>query len=472
MDTPKGLQAFYPTPNPKYEPGKPYRETEEALKHDYKTRPPSELAKKDLELRRNFYDRTGKDLATDLADKQTNGNSEDKGANGSTGGLTAKQIDGIAKDSKKPTYCTSCGIDCSLINYHYTKDIPSETKVSSIDVCAPCMAEGRYPSNTELTDYIRQEEPNFARIPEKDAPWKDSEVLRLLEALEKFDEDWNEIASHVRSRTREECVVKFLQLEIEDQYLEPEISGPTYQGLEAGRIPFSQGDNPVLSVLGFLTGLSEPSVAAAAGGRAIDEQTKRMRQRLEAGIGGEANGRGQETGGALKGEDMMEVENANSPQPNSSNQVAVAEAEDHSKDVANHIFAAAGTRAAALASNEEREMTRLVSAAVNTTLEKFELKMDQFKEMEAALQSERRELERERQQLFLDRLAFRKRVVETQEALQRATLTGGEEGTRMAQSVPVGGGESMMFQGAGGAERMSNMQPLSAGGAGSVSHEI
>ena len=434
--------------------------------------PASGKAKQNLELRRNFYDRTGKDLVADLSDKQTNGNGEEKGANGNTGGLAAKQIDDIAKDGKKPTYCSSCGIDCSLVSYHYTKDIPPETKVSSIDICSPCMADARYPSTTEATDYVRQEDPNFSKIPDKDSAWTDSEVLRLLEALEKFDEDWNEIAQHVRTRTREECVVKFLQLEIEDQYLEPEISGPSYEGLEAGRVPFSQGDNPVLSVLGFLTGLSEPSVAAAAGGRAIDEQTKRMRRRLENGMGGEANGKGKEKQGGVKGEDMMEVDNVNSPQPDQSNQVAVAKAQDPTTDVANTIFAAAGARAAALASNEEREMTRLVSAAVNTTLQKFELKLNQFQDMEAALQSERRELERGRQQLFLDRLAFRKRVVETQEALKRATLTGGDEGARMAQDIPVGGGERMMFQSAGGAEKVGNMPPLSTAAPGYLSHEI
>ena len=473
MDTPSGLQPFYPTPNLQLQPGKSYKDTEEALQNDLKTLPASEKAKQNLELRRNIYDRTGKDLATDLADKQTNGNGEDKGANGTAGGPTTKQMEDIAKDRKKPTYCNSCGIDCSFVNYHYTKtNNPAETKIPSIDLCPPCMAEARYPHTTEAKDYVRHEDPSFSKIPDGDATWSDSELLRLLEALEKFDEDWNEIAQHVRTRTREECVVKFLQLEIEDHFLEPEISGPSYQGLEAGRIPFSQGDNPVLSVLGFLTGLSEPSVAAAAGGRAIEEQTKRMRKRLENGMGDDTNGKGKEKEGAVKGEELMEVENVDSPQPDHTNQIAVAEARDPMNDVANTTFAAAAARAAALASNEEREMTRLVSAAVNTTLQKFELKLQQFQEMEVSLQAERRELERGRQQLFLDRLAFRKRVVETQEVLKRATLTGGEERARMAQDIPVSGRERMVLQGPQGEDRVGNMQPLSTGAPGYLSHEI
>lgn len=456
--------------------GLPHPSTEKALENDFTELPATHKAKQNLELRRNIYDRAGKDIATDLNGKQTNGNGEQKGPNGIAGGPTTKQIEEIAKDAKTPTYCNSCGIDCSTSYYHYSKtNNPAETKIPSIDLCPPCMTEARYPSSTEAKDYVRHDDPNFSKVPDKNEPWSDSEVLRLLEALEKFDEDWNEIAQHVRTRTREECVVKFLQLEIEDQYLEPDVSGPSYQGLEAGRIPFSQGDNPVLSVLGFLTGLSEPSVAAAAGGRAIEEQTKRMRKRLENGMGDESSDdKGKEKEGAVKGEEAMEIDNADPavPQPDRNNEVAIAEPRDPMRDVANTTFAAAAARAAALASNEEREMTRLVSAAVNTTLQKFELKLQQFQEMEASLEAERQELERGRQQLMLDRLMFRKRVVETQEALKRASLTGGEEGARMAQDIPVGGGERMVFQGASGAEKLSNMQPLSAGAQGYANHEI
>lgn len=478
MDTPAGLQPFYPTPNPKLQEGRPFADTEEALQHDLKNLPASAKAKQNLELRRNVYDRNGKDLTTDIADKQTNGNGGDKSANGTAGGPATKQMEDVAKDAKKPTYCGSCGIDCSSLYYHYSKtNNAAESKIPSFDFCPPCMTEARYPKGLEAKDFVRHEDPSFSQMPDRDAPWTDSEVLRLLEALEKFDEDWNEIAQHVRTRTREECVVKFLQLEIEDQYLEPEVSGPSYQGLEAGRIPFSQSDNPVLSVLGFLTGLSEPAVAAAAGERSIEEQTKRMRKRLENGMGDGTDDKGKDKDGSVKGEESMEIDNVDVSQPDKTDpsSAAVESRPDPMKAVANTTFAAAAARAAALASNEEREMTRLVSAAVNTTLQKFELKLQQFQEMEKALEAERRELKRGQQQLFLDRLAFRKRVVDTQEALKRASLAGGEEGAKMAQDIPVGGGERMVFQGVGGAaaeNKLNGMQPLSAGAPGYSSHEI
>ena len=124
-------------------------------------------------------------------------------------------------------------------------------------------------------------------------------------------------------------------------------------------------------------------------------------------------------------------------------------------------LATIAARAGGLASHEEREMTRLVSAAVNTTLVKLELKLKQFNEMEQILQAERRELERGRQQLFLDRLAFKKRVKDVQQGLMTAAATGGQQGIQMAQNV-MAGGEKLSFQGV--PVGAGSVPPLSAEG--------
>lgn len=334
-------------------------------------------------------------------------------------------------------FCTSCAIDCTKGRFHYAKSTSHVPNVKSIDFCASCFWDARINQNTSQTDFVWLED-KAEGIPDKDAPWTDAETLLLLEALERFDENWNQIADYVGTRTREECVLKFLQLEIEDKYIETDVSGPNFGVIDEGRIPFSQSDNPVLSVLGYLASLSEPSVAAAAAGRSIEEMSKIRRRRLENGQGGD-----EKASSPTKAEDSMEMDTTSSPQAHDENQIAAPEkpqSRDAMRDVANTTFATAAARAAALASNEEREMTRLVSAAVNVTLEKMELKLQQFSEMEAALQTERRELEKGRQLLFLDRLAFRKRVTETQEALRNATLRGGEEGARIAGDISVGTG--------------------------------
>ncbi|KAG8528541.1 uncharacterized protein KY384_007459 [Bacidia gigantensis] len=421
-DTPRGLQTFQPSPEVKREPGRPFEPTENAISKAYKGATDQERVDFNLEIGRNIYDHKGRDLTAALKEKpQTNG--ENGIINGITeGDSTSKALEEITKENEKRTvYCRSCAIECTKGYFHYAKAIPKEAKLESLDVCAPCLWDQRISDRTNQSDFVWMEDKN-ERIPEKDAPWTDAELLLLLEALERFDENWNQIADYVGTRTREECVLKFLQLEIEDKYLEPETNGPSYGALDQGRVPFSQSDNPVLSVLGYLASLSEPSVAAAAAGRSIDEVTKFRRKRLENGQGGDPQDK------VSRAEDSMEVDGGASPAVNRLTESDRPSPRDMMRDVANTTFATAAARAAALASNEERELTRLVSATVNVQFEKLELKLKQFSEMEKALQAERRELERGRQQLFLDRLIFRKRVLETQEALKNTSPNGGDDG--------------------------------------------
>jgi len=100
--------------------------------------------------------------------------------------------------------------------------------------------------------------------------WSDQEVLLLLEGVEMYDDDWLKIEEHVGSRSAQQCLRKFLELPIEDPYLNSEGSmGP----LRFGRIPFEQADNPVMSVVAFLAGVVSPGVASEAAKTALRELT-------------------------------------------------------------------------------------------------------------------------------------------------------------------------------------------------------
>ncbi|RRT42900.1 hypothetical protein B296_00056804 [Ensete ventricosum] len=50
--------------------------------------------------------------------------------------------------------------------------------------------------------------------------WTDQETLLLLEALELFGENWNETAEHVATKTKAQCILHFLQMPIEDSFIE------------------------------------------------------------------------------------------------------------------------------------------------------------------------------------------------------------------------------------------------------------
>ncbi|KAG9781965.1 SWI/SNF and RSC complexes subunit ssr2 [Exophiala dermatitidis] len=488
-DTPRGLQPFQPAQNTFTTPGKPHPSTERA-----KSTTPAAKADLNLELRRSVYDEKGKEIkaSEEPAEKQTNGEGTAAANGKSTDDATTatKAMESAAREPLKTFNCYACGIDCTRCRFHYARSDPvsgsNNPAEAKYDLCPNCYFQSRMPSNHRSSDFVKMEEPAYSHIPDKDAPWTDSELLLLLEALETFDDDWNQVSKHVGTRTKEECVLKFLQLDIQDQFLEDSALGASTMKFLSGRTPISQLENPVMSVISFLAQMTDPSVVTAATGRSIAAMQKELRRQLEKGMGGDKQQSAapekekeqqqpQQTDKEnVKSEDRMDVDAPASAAEQTSASASAdaeksAEKEKSSSDVISQIattaLATGAARASALASHEEREITRMVGAAVNLTLQKLELKMDQFAEMEEIVQAERRDLEKGRQQLFLDRLSFRKRMKDTLRTFQQASLKSAEEGTRMMQdSLNAHAGQRFGFQSDnGGSGEQQTIAPPAGG---------
>ncbi|KAK3944795.1 SWI/SNF and RSC complexes subunit ssr2 [Diplogelasinospora grovesii] len=445
-DTPRGLQPWQPAADPALIDGKQNKDTD--AKASATPAPKSEL---NLEVGRNIYEANAKNNKLNKADNKTNGDTP------TTNGVSG--MDELTKAPIVKVNCCNCGVDCTRVYYHSSQ--ADQNSKAKYDLCPSCYLEGRLPGNQTTSHYTRMENPTYTSVLDRDAPWSDAEILRLLEALERYDDDWGEIAEYVGTRTREECVLQFLQLDIEDKYLESEkLEAPIglqMLGSHGGQLPFSHADNPVMSVVGFLASLADPASTAAAANKSAELLKQNLRNRLEAGPqqdgAAQINGKGKEK----EGEDSMEVDIRHEV---TTTTTMTTTTRTTTNLLANIPLATIGARAGGLASHEEREMTRLVSAAVNITLEKMELKLKYFNEMESILQAERRDLERARQQLFLDRLAFKRRVREVQEGLKSAAAVGGEQGMRMAQELMTDG-DRMSFQ---APPSVGSVQPLSADG--------
>ena len=384
-----------------------------------------------MEIGRNIYEANPQGTPIKKPENKPNGETP------TTNGVSNTEDANKSPISK--VHCYMCSNDCTRIYYHCAQADP--TSKTKYDVCANCFNEGRLPANHNSTMYTKMENPRYTSVLDRDAPWSDAEILRLLEGLERFDDDWSEIAEHVGTRTREECVLQFLQLDIEEKYLDSENSvhaptGLSMLGSQQGQLPFSQVDNPVMSVVGFLASLADPASTAAAASKSADELKRNLRKQLEAGNNSEnaqPNGEDKEQG------DSMDVDVR---QETTTTTTTTSTTTTKTTSLASIPLASMGARAAGFASHEEREMTRLVSAAANVTLQKLELKLKYFNEMEAILRAERRDLERGRQQLFLDRLAFKQRVRGVQEGLKAASAVGGEQGARLAAEA-MGEGERL-----------------------------
>lgn len=108
-------------------------------------------------------------------------------------------------------HCNSCSADCSRKRYHCQKQ-------ADYDLCTECFTSGKFDSDMSPSDFILMEPADAAGA--SSGKWTDQETLLLLEALELYKENWNEIAEHVATKTKAQCILHFVQMPIEDPFMD------------------------------------------------------------------------------------------------------------------------------------------------------------------------------------------------------------------------------------------------------------
>jgi SWI/SNF related-matrix-associated actin-dependent regulator of chromatin subfamily C len=408
--------------------------------------------------------------------------------------VNMEKLEQKTKTPPRKVFCNSCGVDTSRVYFHNAKpDASGQLNFvggTKMEICPRCLVGHLYPKSFQPEHFAKVEQKEYPGVLDSEQEWSDEEVLRLLEGLEVHDDDWNAVANMVETKTREQCVMKFLQLEIEDKYLESDIpqsdnAVPSVKFLRdleylaEGRMPIYHGDNPILSVVSFMAGLAPANVtgAAVAAQRSVKQMRQIMQEKIDK-VDAAPSEKGKEKEGEVKNEDAMEVDSSTEA---GAVLTAGAEASD---PLATLPFALSAARASALASHEERHVTRLVSGAVNLQLQKLQLKMSHFNDFEKLLSAERRDLQRRRQQLFMDRLNFQRRVRALEDATKKINSNLGGQGlpgalnhedaisalTEAIQTFGVGKGEEGV-----GAKRDSvdeGVQPVAEGAEGFARQEI
>ncbi|GAV73735.1 Myb_DNA-binding domain-containing protein/ZZ domain-containing protein/SWIRM domain-containing protein [Cephalotus follicularis] len=108
-------------------------------------------------------------------------------------------------------HCNSCSADCSRKRYHCQKQ-------ADFDLCTDCFNNRKFGSGMFSSDFILMEPAEAPGL--SGGKWTDQETLLLLEALELYKENWNEIAEHVATKTKAQCILHFVQMPIEDTFLD------------------------------------------------------------------------------------------------------------------------------------------------------------------------------------------------------------------------------------------------------------
>ncbi|PFH34694.1 hypothetical protein BESB_067270 [Besnoitia besnoiti] len=328
---------------------------------------------------------------------------------------SARVPDSHPKAGEGPWRCVSCGKIC-LYSYYVLR--PAGTAGISLGVldncvwCLRCFSDGRYPSALTERHFLKVGLPLLGGEG-KDGKWTLEETERLIEGIEKYLHDWNEVAAHVGGgRTAQMCVERFIQLPIQ----EPLASCGSGER-DAG--PFRHFENPLSSLLAFMASTVHPSITAAAARAAV---------RKAVALAGDSEARAKESGSedaaaAAEGDDSEavaageEAKKAAALKPwaqREENRGLIADCE---LQVACATALAAGaSEARQLAKLEEKEIGKLMADVVKLQLEKLELKMKRMQVLQTRIAQSKAAMETKFAQLLNEHRDLAAELVKTKEA--------------------------------------------------------
>ncbi|KAK6938377.1 SANT/Myb domain, partial [Dillenia turbinata] len=328
-------------------------------------------------------------------------------------------LDTRIRERLSENHCNYCSRPLAIVYYQSQKEV-------DVFLCPDCFHEGRFITGHSSLDFVRVDSTKDYGDLDAES-WTDQETLLLLEAMELYHDNWNEIAEHVGTKSKAQCILHFVRMPMEDRLLEnidaPALSvsnnlhneddsrrsypnsngGPTASNLQEpdteSKIPFGNSGNPVMSLVAFLASSVGPRVAAAcahASLAALSEEDKlgsagNMGKRISENIyGRDAGPQGQTANSSKQKDDNPE-------------EVMLLSAEKV-QNATKAGLAAAAVKAKLFADHEEREIQRLAANIINHQLKRLELKLKQFAEVETLLMKECEQVERARQRLAAERV--------------------------------------------------------------------
>ena len=307
--------------------------------------------------------------------------------------------------------------------------------------------------------------------------WTKEDVRSMLEAIEKYPYDWDAVAD-VLGKDKVAVVRKFVQQTTEDNLAEENV-GPLR--FNSNHIPFSKSENPVLSVLAFLTSTLDPELLEAALGRTrkvvYDRIERAKKEESSKSASTEKKDDSEKNGGSgsTKEEENLSSEKNNSEmdldlgldlnldgekpdskeKANDKEHTGDADATKSPKESKNDgsakdagadgelpegaaeaaALALGATRSFAFMSNTEKYMYEKFISLLDVEMRTIKLRLAKFNMMEKTLDTERREMDKEREFLFLDRLNYRRNVEEALALVDKAAKAATEGNASELESI-------------------------------------
>ncbi|CAR27061.1 ZYRO0C08008p [Zygosaccharomyces rouxii] len=233
-----------------------------------------------------------------------------------------------------------------------------------------------------------------------DDGWQENDVEKLLKGIQMHGSEWYKIAKEVGNKTPEQCILKFIQMPIEDKFLHRNSEdGSDLGSLKyAPHLPFSKSENPVMSTLAFLVGLVDPKV--------VQHMTDRALRKLEP-----------------KEEDNKSSLSPSEPPPPPT-----------AKEASQLAISSLGVRSHVFANNEERQMTSIAHQMAQVQLQKVEVKLKLLDKVEKSLELEKKTLQRQQEDVLVQRISLAKHTKNISQKLEDS-LTCFEDKEKLSRYV-------------------------------------
>ncbi|SCU96063.1 LAFA_0G04038g1_1 [Lachancea sp. 'fantastica'] len=219
-------------------------------------------------------------------------------------------------------------------------------------------------SSESSSPKAKLQRPNILDTVDKD--WSRENLQKLLQGVQKYKSDWQRVAHFVGNKTAEQCILRFLQLPIEDPFLQSNIGDDLGPLKYAPHLPFSKADNPVMSTIAFLVGLVDPDLVKKMTDRAIDSMNQENEKKIS------------------------------------------SENSSYIKEGSELALATLGARSHVFATNEERHMNALANEMTQLQVKKVGLKLKLLATMEKSFEMEKKAIQKQQEDTFIQRLSLAK----------------------------------------------------------------
>lgn len=320
---------------------------------------------------------------------------------------------------------SSCSFSGGGLGTSYYRWKPNSDVVASATVVGSGQILGL---NKEDFDHEMNPEGTQA-AEEKDATsdWTEADTERLIEALNIYNDDWNEIAQHT-GKTVEECVKRFVELPLDDAEIK------LNHDIHPNEVNvFADGSNPIMRQAAFIASLVSPDVAAVAAKASLQYMRKKdgfenplSKVTPDYEVGKEVFTKyGEGTITEVRENDVLlkldygiaAIQKSECELSFKVDENEKIEGEDEIeklRSVAAGSLGASATNAAKLANKKEKSLQELLRKLLFLEMEKIRVKTKQLEDLWSLLEKERSDIQLTRQFLLKERIELTQHLLKVQ----------------------------------------------------------